>query len=572
MTDEIFIDPDLLAEATPDQQRRYADLLKRKRALATPLDYALYVNTKAKRHRHTEYMNEVLMALVEQRLYKTGPGPASVVVDITDQEPLGRRVHPETGEPALSQLMISLPPRIGKSWMVGEHFPAWFLTKFPDQQVMYISHGEGLAKALSGLARDHIDEHPELGVVLHDKHKAEGEWSLSGQNPMTSGMIAKGSDGVPTGRGGNLIIDDIFQKGEDVVNDNTRTKVHEHYESSLRPRVNPGNWKILMGTRWHENDLHGHLLDKEADTWFVINIPAVSFETVDDEGFSVDPDTGERDVFARLPNEAVCPEIAPLSYYVDAQTSNPFWYEAEYLGKPSGIGGNIFKDFQHYKRHVTEDGDSYYELFLNSGSEIISESDCVRFITADTALTDKQTSDWTVIGIWDLGPMPERRLILREVIRERITGDLLDDRLRLEFKKWGARVIGIEEATVSYKMIQDMIAEGGINVWPLKADKNKTVRAIPASNLLKQKRLIVDRDATWRTKYESELKQFDKGAHDDQVDMTSYAAVMRDLLRANPLPPTTDTLNKLRSFEAMLAELADADDPKEKPSRVVIGG
>lgn len=555
---------------SPGQREEYERLLAASIARQSPLDYALYVNKKAKRHRHTEFLNTVLLALTEGRLYKSGPGPAPRIVDISEEEPLGRRIHPETGEPTVDQLMISMPPRIGKSWMVGNHFPAWFLTTHPDDQIMYISHGADLAESLAASARDHIEEHPELGVQTNPEHRGRGEWSLAGRDAMTTGMIAKGSDGVPTGRGGHLIIDDIFKKGEDAMSDRNREKVHDHYNSSLRPRVNPGCWKILMGTRWHEHDLHGYLLDKEPEKWFVINIPAVSFDTVDiRDGVSIDPETKERDIFSRKPRQAICPEIAPLSYYDDAQATDPFWYEAEYLGKPSGVSGGLFKEFAHYKRHRTDDDRVIYEAFLGGDkSEFVDENDCVRFATVDLAASDKESADWYVMGIWDLDP--SRRLFLREIVRERVSAGGDEEWLRTNYKKWNVRVMGIEQSTYDYKLVQDLIINAlGINIWPLKPDKNKKVRAIPAAKLFKLKQVFVDRDAEWRSKYESELKKFDKDKHDDQVDVTSYAAVMRDLL-ATEQPPDAVKNNGLTGFDALMARLADQPPAKPDDSGMVI--
>lgn len=563
---EYFIEPGLLDQATPDQQRRYAELLKRKRALRSPLDYALYVTPQAKAHRHSQLISDLLVALVDWSLYRDGPGPRSIVVDVSDALPFGRHVHPETGEEALRKLMVSLPPQIGKSYIIGRHFPSWYLTKYPEHPLIYMSYAAHLAENYTADNKTNIELHPELGIALREDVASRKEFKIAGHE---GGLLARGFGGIPTGKPAEgMITDDAFQDGEEAMKEERRNYVWNQYISGLRPRIHDNAWEVILNTRWNEDDLSGRFKEAEPNEWYDVNIPALAFDTADEDGFSIDPDTGKRDPLGRKPGEAICPEIASAPYYRKRQESDPFWFDAQYQGKPTGLSGNIFKDFSHYKRHVTASGECYYELFNGAQSEMVAETDCVRFLTADTALTDKQTSDWTVIGVWDLDP--HRRLILRHVIRDRITGDMLDDRLREEFARWEARVLGIEQASVSYKLVQDMIAQGGIAVWPLPADKNKTVRAIPAANLLKQRKLFVDRDATWRTKYESELQKFPKDAHDDQVDMTSYAAVMRDLLRANPLPATVNP--KASGFEGFLAALADQEQPQESDPRMVIGG
>ena len=39
----------------------------------------------------------------------------------------------------LKRLMVFLPPRHGKSWLVSHYFPAWYLGLFPDNRVIQSS-------------------------------------------------------------------------------------------------------------------------------------------------------------------------------------------------------------------------------------------------------------------------------------------------------------------------------------------------------------------------------------------------------------------------------------------------
>lgn len=552
---------------SPGQRQEYERLLEQKKARNSPLEYMLYDSPKKnKRYSHTVLLNEVVMALVEKRLYKSGPGPASIVIDVTEDEPNGRRVHPETGEPALSKLMTSMPPRIGKSFFFGKYFPAWFLTLFPDESIMYMSYGASLAQRFSKLSRDVLNEHPELGTLLDPDNQSVVEWGVDGHD---GGFIARGFGGIPTGRGGNLLIDDPFQDGADAMSDLQRDRVWEAYVSSLITRVEAGCWTIVNGTRWHEDDLHGRLLEHEPDEWYVINLPAISFDDANDDGISMDLETGQVDPLGRRPGKAICPPLYSKNFYRKRQAEDPFWYDAEYLGKPAGIGGGLFKEFSHYKKHVT-DHDVIYEAFTgNDQSEFVSEKDCVRFATADLAATDKQTADWYVMAIWDMDY--KRRVYLREIVREHVTAGSDDEWMRTNYKKWNVRVLGVEESTYDYKLIRDMIIAGGINIWPLPADKNKKVRALPAAVLFKKHLVFVDRDAEWRAKYESEMKKFDKDKNDDQVDATSYMTVMRDLLKANPLPTVSAVTNKISDFDAYMAKLADSRPKEDTPGMILNG-
>jgi predicted phage terminase large subunit-like protein len=460
------------------------------------------------------------------------------------------------------------------SFFFGRYVPAFCSTVSPTETLMYISYAASLAEEFTGSSRDTIDEHPELGATLDPGTKSTKEFKIYRYG---GGMIARGLGGIPTGRGGHLLMDDLFQDGSDAMRETQRDYAWTQYTSALQTRVELECWTILNGTRWHEDDMHGRFMEREPDEWFITNLPAISFDEVNEDGVSVDPETGIPDALGRGPGEAICPELYPVSYYAGKQKLDPFWYEAEYLGKPSGISGNMFKGehFKHYKKHVVtgDDGSQEinYELFTGgSTSEFVSEKDCVRFGIVDLAASDKQSADYTVMGVFDMDPW--KRLFVREIVRERVTGDNHEDFLKENYVKYGLRVLGIEEASFGFTLIQTLIAdpEQSMRIWPLTADKNKKVRAIPAAGLFKKGLIFIDRDADWRSKYESELKKFDRDSHDDQVDVTAYATRMRSILSAAPLP--APEAHKKTGFEGFLSRLADEDEPAEPNETVVICG
>jgi hypothetical protein len=47
----------------------------------------------------------------------------------------------ERGE--IKRLMISLPPRHGKSFLALQIFPAWYLGRHPDREIISATYGQG---------------------------------------------------------------------------------------------------------------------------------------------------------------------------------------------------------------------------------------------------------------------------------------------------------------------------------------------------------------------------------------------------------------------------------------------
>ena len=64
--------------------------------------------------------------------------------------------------------------------------------------------------------------------------------------------------------------------------------------------------------------------------------------------------------------------------------------------------------------------------------------------------------------------------------------------------------------------MKDLLSTGG--------DLDKVTWARPAAVRMESREIYFRKDAHWLPEYEDELVAFDKGTHDDHVDVTSYAA------------------------------------------------
>jgi len=112
----------------------------------------------------------------------------------------------ERGE--LKRLMVFMPPRHGKSEVVSKKFPAWYLGRNPDKEIIISSYAAELAYDFSRIARNTFREWgPRLwGLNLADDSGAVGRWGIQGHR---GGLTAAGVGGPITGRGANVaIIDD----------------------------------------------------------------------------------------------------------------------------------------------------------------------------------------------------------------------------------------------------------------------------------------------------------------------------------------------------------------------------
>ena len=182
----------------------------------------------------------------------------------------------ERGE--IKRLMITMPPRHGKSELASRRFPAWFIGRNPGKQIIAASYNSDLASDFGREVRN-IVASPEYGALfdctLAIDSKAANRWHTD-----KGGMyVAAGVGTAITGRGADiLLIDDPFKDRQEADSEITRQRVWDWYTSTAYTRLMPGGAVVVINTRWHDDDLSGKLLaeqDHGGDKWEVLSLPAI---------------------------------------------------------------------------------------------------------------------------------------------------------------------------------------------------------------------------------------------------------------------------------------------------------
>lgn len=539
----LSIAPEHLSVATPEELQLYARALELQTDLLSPLDYACKVS-KAIRYRHIEELNRWIMALIEGRLYFDGPGPA----------PGPDGLHPSRGDRPVYNLAISMPPRHGKSYLVSEHLPAWFLSSYPEYSCLLASYEADFAQEWSGKVRDHISDHPEYGIsVAGGKNAARKMFTLDGYRGF---MKAAGAGGPLTGSGGQLIIvDDPIKNAADALSAIERDNLDNWWHSTLYTRREP--WAdgtpgrvILMATRWHEDDLTGRRVPTVpviGDSWAMLNLMGI-FEPDDDT--PIDP-------LGRSVGDALCPERFPIEELRSVRETNVQWFEALYQGKPNLDDGNmIHRPFNYY---TLTDG-VYHTVSENGEESHFPVENCYRFATLDPAGTDKKYSDYTVMCVFDVTTESPRRLFLHAV--ERVKMDQADHEARvLEwYRRYDLRSLHVEDKTFGKNIISRLQRQPGMTIQKLKADANKVWRALPIDYEIRSGLLWFPQHAEWLQEFEREVTKFPKATHDDQVDALAYGVqtfkALPTYTKRKPVPVTME-----EKMQAHIEELSRKNRP-----------
>lgn len=499
-----------LKVAKAEEVELYLRALELHGQLLSPLDYAVTVS-KAQRYDHIELLNRWIMAQIEGRLYFDGPGPHPVLRE-------GVFVHPTRGDRVVFNLAISMPPRQGKSYLVSEHLPAWFLTNYPAYSCLLASYEADFAQEWSGKVRDHIADHPEFGIdVAGGKNAARKKFDLDGHRGF---MKAAGAGGPLTGSGGHLIIvDDPIKNAQDAMSAIERENLDNWWRSTLYTRREPwGDGSpgriILMSTRWHEDDLHGRRIPKPptaGSKWAQLNLMGI-FEATDDE--PVDP-------IGRSEGDPLCAERMSLSDLTDTrQEMGEPWFQAMYQGHPSLEEGNIIK--RPFNYYTLRDG-NYVTLDEHGAKSYVSEEECYRFGTLDMAGTTKSYSDFTVLMVVDVSREDPRRMFVRAIERVKMETESHEVVVEGWYHKWGLKALHIEDKTFGTNLIGRLIGKAGLVISKLSADRDKITRALPVHYEIRNLMVWFPESADWKTVFETEVTKFPNATHDDMVDVLAYA-------------------------------------------------
>lgn len=219
-----------------------------------------------------------------------------------------------------ARIIISAPPRHGKSQLSSIYTPAWILETFPQYKTILAGYGAELATGFSRQVRDiFLDEANMADLstrIRQDASRVEAFLTEKG-----GGMYAVGLGGAITGRGAHvLIIDDYIKEIKEALSPAYRDYVWNWFTTTAFTRLEPGGNCIIIATRWHSDDLIGRILQNFPGQWEYIEIPA---------------EAEENDLLGRKPGEALFPERYPVERLRELrETLGTVFYQALYQQKP----------------------------------------------------------------------------------------------------------------------------------------------------------------------------------------------------------------------------------------------
>lgn len=421
------------------------------------------------------------------------------------------------------RIMITMPPRHGKSEIATKKFPAWVLGKSPEFPIITSTYSQDLSTKFGQGTRDIINNSNYQKIFttkLRQDTKAKASWMTEAGG----GYEAVGVGGAITGKGFKIgIIDDPFKNDEEAESEVVRENIWNWYITTFYTRQEGNAAIILINTRWHDDDLSGRLLTEQKrcedegledyDKWELVNFPAFA----------------ERDDENRKEGDPLWADKFPTEQLNRTKkTLGPYKWSALYQQNPVDEESQEFKSLWFKYRTIDE----------------IARMNTRKFLTIDPASAMRGKSD--NIGV-----------VLNFVDREnkwnfmswklRMNGPELIDFMFKIHNEYGFEKVGIEEGVYQqvikpYLDIEMRKRNTFFVVVELKHQQQAKVLRIRGLMPYYSSGTIFHLTGMCND-LEEEQVRFPKGAHDDVVDAAAYqiqlaeTPIISEVKQSEPLKP-----------------------------------
>ena len=410
------------------------------------------------------------------------------------------------------RLIITMPPRSGKSELVSRRFPAFALGRNPELQIIATSYSSDLSQRFNRDVQRVIDDEKYFDLFPNTRlNISRVRTDSRGSYIRTSDLFeivghagayrSCGVGGGITGQGADiLIIDDPIKDRAQAGSKTIRDSIWDWYTSTAYTRLSPGGGVIVMATRWHTDDLIGRLIQRmgEGDTFRIVNYPAIA----------------EHDELHRKAGEALHPERYPLSTLLQIQkTIGSRDWEALYQQHPVPDGGALFK-LEWFRRWTATSLPPEFDHTLMSW---------------DMTFKDSKNSDYVVGQVWGKkGP----NFYLLDQVRGQWDFVKTKEMVRVLAHKWPRVVRKLVEDKANGSAVISELKSTVSGFVPITPTESKEARASSVTPYFEAGNVFIPEDsaAPWVPHYVSELLEFPAGSHDDQcfVAGTKVATLFGD--------------------------------------------
>jgi len=411
--------------------------------------------------------------------------------------------------------LILMPRGHLKSSVVTVGYTLQQIAKDPNVRVLIGNATYEMAVNFVGQIKSVLMRNTKFRELYGEMDKGADRWR---ENQLKIGMEddlrtieTKEATVTAMGVGGNLtsthydliILDDVVSR-DNIGTDEQIRKVTTYYRD-VQDLLEPDGELIVIGTRWHDADLYGWLMD---------------------------PENPESDYVDKFIREAVTnPKIVRdgMKYKLEGdKLLFPEKFSMEKLQELLDGKGPYEFSSQYLNRVITDATQKFRREWMHRyNPDDLKGRTLNKYIMVDPAISEAEGADYTAMVV--VGMDEFSKIFVLDIVRERLTPLEIIDRLYLLDEEWKPKTIGLESVAFQ-KALQYFLAEEGrkrnshLPITELRVDPTKS----------KQKRIeglqpyYARGDIYHPTtglnieELERELMRFPRGKHDDIVDALAY--------------------------------------------------
>ena len=396
----------------------------------------------------------------------------------------------------LKRLMITMPPRYGKSLCVSVAWTAYILGHNPSARIIHITYSSDLSAEFARQTREIMST--AWYKQLFPKTLLAKDTELELVTTKQGFRYATSVGGTLTGRGGDYIIIDDPIKPDDAMSEVERRKVINWYKGTLSTRLDNKNEGVivLVMQRLHPDDLAGYLMENEGDHWEHLNLPAIAED-----------------------HEM----IATWGGLSHQRRSGDALHEAresaEQLHRQKKLMGSLLFSAQYQQRPVPAEGNLIKRAWFQNYSIAPEKRERDQIVQSwDTAAKAGELNDYSVCLTF---LVRGAKYYLLHVDRVRLDFPGLKRRVLENARRFEADIVLIEDTAAGTALIQQLRQEGCLMPIPIKPKGDKIVRMSAQSAKIEAGSLFLPESANWLDTFLEEVLAFPNARHDDQVDALS---------------------------------------------------
>lgn len=412
--------------------------------------------------------------------------------------------------------LILMPRGSFKSTVVTVAYSIQQICENPNIRILIGSEVNATAKKFLREIKDHFENNDRVRYLYGDHVRKKSRWTddeitsrLRKVNLKDATVFTTGIDQSRTGSHCDLAILDDPVSATNINTPEAREKTLQWYREISNNILDPSGHLIIIGTRWHYNDLYQYIIDEEKDDFDI----HVREALLSDHAYKIltSPDLPVEEKAAMIDDKEL---LFPTRLGV-----------RELWSKYKSVGSAMFAN--QYLNRVMADEDAVFKLDNLRYFDRTAEADRLKlrrlntYITIDPAISQEDYADKTAIVVTGVDEL-NNWFVLDYEFDKMKPNEIVENTFRLNHiyqpRKIGVETIQFQKGLMYTFRDAERDRQIRLPLGELKRDtrqgKEIRIKSI-LQPLVEQKRLFIQ---TGQLDLMDELRTFPRSKHDDLLD------------------------------------------------------